>query len=288
MIGQQEVSSTHQGLLHLRQEVHASSDGRRQSDCRPIRTPGSRLAPAGCSVALPRIQAVLTSRTAPGRGFRSTAVEEVTGHPNQWLRASIRPKRASVDSTAPNPHIGARESTNPRSPDPSPALGEPADQKPRSAMGVSSRARDRLRLTHRRASLSRAVGRDAGRCGPQAAAGDDEAGGPDRRRPGSRTGRGHRPPRPGSRRSSGARPENAAGRCGQPITKLTLRDVGLSPSWERLWQHVPALPKRRDDHRLTAPGPREERPRARVGTAEAATDQFRKSVAFLFEVVGGL
>ena len=34
---------------------------------------------------------------------------------------------ASVDSTAPDPHIGAKESTNPRFPDPSRALGEQAD-----------------------------------------------------------------------------------------------------------------------------------------------------------------
>jgi hypothetical protein len=55
-------------------------------------------------------------------------------------------------------------------------------------MGPGSRARDLLRMTHRRASLSRAVGRDAVRCGPQAAAADDEERCPDRRRPGSPTG----------------------------------------------------------------------------------------------------
>jgi hypothetical protein len=55
-------------------------------------------------------------------------------------------------------------------------------------MSLSSGGRDLLRITHWRAPLSRAVGRDAGRCGPKAGAADDEDRGPDIKRPGSRTG----------------------------------------------------------------------------------------------------
>jgi hypothetical protein len=54
----------------------------------------------------------------------------------------VGPKRASDDSTAPNPRFGARESINPRFPDPSGAFGEQAEKKQRSAMSVSSGVRD--------------------------------------------------------------------------------------------------------------------------------------------------
>jgi hypothetical protein len=41
----------------------------------------------------------------------------------------VGPKRASVDSTAPNPQIGARKSTDSRFPDPARAWGEQADRR---------------------------------------------------------------------------------------------------------------------------------------------------------------
>src|SRR4051812_43132893 len=48
--------------------------------------------------------------------------------------------------------------------------------------------RDLPKMTHWRVPLSKAVGRDAVRCGPQAGVADVEERGPDIKRPGSRTG----------------------------------------------------------------------------------------------------
>ena len=66
-----------------------------------------------------------------------------------------------------------------------------------------------------------------------------------------------------------------------PNAKLILCPDANHGSW---YQHHD--PGRREDHRLAAPRGRW-RPRGPVGTAEAADDQFRNSVDFLFEVVGG-
>ena len=54
----------------------------------------------------------------------------------------VGPTRASVDSTAPNPHIGASESTNLQFPIPSHALAEQAGKKQRSTTSVGSGLRD--------------------------------------------------------------------------------------------------------------------------------------------------
>jgi len=64
--------------------------------------------------------------------------------PEATLRAPrcVGPTRASVDSTAPNPYIRARESTNPRFPIPSRALRQRADKKQPSVMSVISGVSD--------------------------------------------------------------------------------------------------------------------------------------------------
>src|SRR3954451_14800278 len=67
--------------------------------------------------------------------------------------------------------------------------------------------------------------------------------------------------------------------------RLTSWEVGASPSLYRLRLHVP-MTEGWGAHRCTAPGAAGG-PGAESGWPKRTDDQFRKSVDFLFEVVGG-
>src|SRR5262249_12667844 len=85
------------------------------------------------STACETLQPSTNSRPSSSYGFESWP---------SLLRASVGPTRASVDPTAPDPLIGARESTNSRFRDPSRALGGQADKGQRWVPGVRSQLRD--------------------------------------------------------------------------------------------------------------------------------------------------